>query len=286
MTLIANLLQEADKTEQATDWVDKARTYGVEYGLQILIGIVVFLVGRMIARSIVKLTRNLMAKRGVEPTLAGFACNMLSGILMTLVVITALGQVGVEVTSFIAVLGAATLAIGFALQGSLGNFAAGVMIMVFRPFKVGDFVEGGGATGVVEEIGLFATIMRTGDNKQIIVPNSSMTGGNITNYSSKPTRRVDMVFGIGYDDDLLAAKKELEAILAADERILADPAPVVAVSELGDSSVNFIVRPWVSSADYWAVFWDTHEKVKLEFDKKGISIPYPQRDVHLHQATA
>ena len=181
------------------------------------------------------------------------------------------------------IIAAAGLAVGFALQGTLGNFAAGVMLIVFRPFKIGDFIEAGGVTGTVEEIQIFCTIIKTGDNKKVIVPNSDIGGGTITNYSAKPTRRVDMVFGIGYEDDIKKAKQVLERILKADERILKDPAPVIAVSELADSSVNFVVRPWVKSSDYWGVFWDTHETVKVEFDKEGISIPFPQQDVHMHQ---
>jgi small conductance mechanosensitive channel len=172
------------------------------------------------------------------------------------------------------------------LQGSLSNFASGVMIIFFRPFKVGDFVEAGGISGIVEGIQIFSTQMRTGDNKSIIIPNSSITSGTITNYSAKSERRVDMTFGIGYDDDIRKAKQILEDILSADDRILKDPAPVIAVGALADSSVNILVRPWVKTDDYWAVFWDLTEKVKLRFDEENISIPFPQRDVHLHQVAA
>jgi small conductance mechanosensitive channel len=192
----------------------------------------------------------------------------------------------VETTSFIAILGAAGLAVGFALQGSLSNFAAGVMLIIFRPFKSGDFIEAGGTIGVVEAIQIFNTVLRTPDNKMVIVPNSNITGGNITNYSAKEDRRIDMVFGIGYDDDLKKAKEILERLISEDSRILKDPAPTVAVSELADSSVNFVVRPWVKTSDYWAVYWDFTEKVKLTFDAEGISIPYPQQDVHMHQVAA
>jgi small conductance mechanosensitive channel len=206
--------------------------------------------------------------------------------LMALVVISALGQIGVNTTSFAAIIGAAGLAIGFALQGSLSNFAAGVMLIIFRPFKAGDFVEAGGVAGVVEDVQVFATVIRTGDNKEITVPNSSITNGSITNYSAKPTRRVDMVFGIGYGDDIKQAKQILHDLVAADPRILADPPVTIAVSELADSSVNFVCRPWVNSGDYWPVLFDITENVKLEFDKNGISIPFPQTDVHVHQQSA
>jgi small conductance mechanosensitive channel len=225
-----------------------------------------------------------MIKRGVDAMLASFMSSIAYILAAAFIVIAALGHLGIQTTSLVAIIGAAGLAIGLALQGSLANFASGVMIIAFRPFKVGDFVEAGGAVGVVEGIQIFSTQMKTGDNKTIIIPNANITNSNITNYSTKDTRRVDLVFGIGYDDDIKKAKQILEDIVTNDERILKDPAPVVAVSELADSSVNFIVRPWVNAADYWAVYWDLTETVKLVFDKEGISIPYPQQDVHMHQA--
>jgi len=190
---------------------------------------------------------------------------------------------GVETTSFVAVLGAATLAIGFALQGSLSNFASGVMLIIFRPFKTGDFIEAGGATGTVEEVGVFATKIKTGDNKAVIAPNSSITSGNIINYSAKEMRRIDMVFGIGYGDDIKKAKEVLHSILDADARVLKDPAPTIGVLELADSSVHFACRPWVKTADYWGAYFEITEQVKLQFDAQGISIPFPQQDLHLHK---
>jgi small conductance mechanosensitive channel len=202
---------------------------------------------------------------------------------MVFVIIAAINTLGVQTTSFIAVIGAAGLAIGFALQGSLANFASGVMLIIFRPFKAGDFVEAGGTSGAVEAIHIFNTVLKTPDNKKVIIPNSKVTGDNIVNYSAKDTRRVDLVFGIGYEDDIRKAKQTLEQIVASDERVLKDPAPTIAVSELGDSSVNFVVRPWVNTADYWSVYFDLTEKVKLTFDDQGISIPFPQTDVHLHK---
>jgi small conductance mechanosensitive channel len=202
-------------------------------------------------------------------------------VLLLFVVIAALSQLGIDTTSLVALLGAAGLAIGLSLQSSLANFAAGVMLIVFRPFTKGDFVEVAGTSGSVDNISIFTTTLTTPDNKEVIVPNGSVIGNNIVNYSARPTRRVDMVFGIGYGDDIKKAKELLEQIVAADTRVLAEPAPVVALGELADSSVNFLVRPWVNAEDYWSVLWDTTETVKLKFDEAGISIPYPQMDVHL-----
>jgi small conductance mechanosensitive channel len=255
-----------------------------EYGPSVVAAVVVLVVGWILARILTGVTRRLMSRAGVDDTLSSFLSNLVYMALIALVLISALGQLGVETTSFAAVLGAAALAIGFALQGSLANFAAGVMIMFFRPFKAGDFIEAGGETGVVEQVQVFATQIRTGDNKQIIVPNAAITGGSIINYSAKETRRVDLVIGIGYDDDIKLAKNVLEEIVASDERVLADPAPTIAVSELGDSSVNLVVRPWVATSDYWPVLFNLTERIKLTFDERGISIPFPQRDVHVKQA--
>ena len=215
--------------------------------------------------------------------LAGFIANLVHIALKVLVVIFVLGTLGIPTTGFAAIIAAAGFAIGFALQGSLGNFAAGVMVMIFKPFKVGDYIEGAGHAGSVEDVGIFATIMKTPDNKRIIIPNGELTASSLVNYSANPTRRVDMVFGIGYTDDIDEARSVLQAIIDADPRVLKDPAPTIAVSELADSSVNFVCRPWVESDDYWDVLFDVTEKVKKEFDKKGISIPFPQQDVHMHQ---
>jgi small conductance mechanosensitive channel len=238
--------------------------------------------GIWLAKRIKKYIAAIMEKREVDALLASFTSNIAYVALVAFVVIAALGQLGIQTTSFVAIIGAAGLAIGLSLQGSLSNFASGVMIIAFRPFKVGDFIEAGGVSGVVEGIQIFSTQMRTGDNKAIIVPNSNITGSNITNYSAKDTRRVDLVFGIGYEDDIKKAKEILMELATSDERVLKDPEPVVAVSELADSSVNFVVRPWVKTADYWGVYFDLTEAVKLRFDKEGISIPYPQQDVYMH----
>jgi small conductance mechanosensitive channel len=249
----------------------------------IVIAAAILFGGIWLAKQIKKYVVLMMERRNVDALLASFSSNIVYVALVAFVVIAALSQLGIQTTSFVAIIGAAGLAIGLALQGSLANFASGVMIIAFRPFKVGDFIEAGGVAGVVEGIQIFSTQMRTGDNKAIIIPNSNITGGNITNYSAKETRRVDMVFGIGYDDDIKKTKDVLTELITADDRILKDPEPQVAVSELADSSVNFVVRPWVKSADYWGVMFDYTEAVKLRFDKEGISIPYPQQDVHLHK---
>jgi len=250
--------------------------------INIAIAAAILVGGIWLAKRIKKYVASTMENREVDALLASFSSNIIYVALVAFVIIAALGQLGIQTTSFVAIIGAAGLAIGLSLQGSLANFASGVMIIAFRPFKVGDFIEAGGVSGVVEGIQIFSTQMRTGDNKAIIIPNSNITGGNITNYSAKDTRRVDLVFGIGYDDDIKKAKEILMELATSDERILKDPEPLVAVSELADSSVNFVVRPWVNTADYWGVYFDLTEAVKLRFDKEGISIPYPQQDVHMH----
>ena len=253
--------------------------------LNIVYALAIFFIGKYVARWVTNLTLKAMNKTGqIDETLEKFLSSVIYGVLLVVVTLAALGKVGVETTSFIAILGAVGLAVGLAFQGTLSNISAGVMIIIFKPIKIGEFVEAGGAMGSVEEINIFNTVMKTGDNKIIIIANSNIIGGNITNFSRKDTRRVDITFGIGYDDDLKLAKETLVQILNEDDRILKDPAPFVAVSELADSSVNFVTRSWVNSADYWGVYFDTLEKVKLVFDEKGISIPYPQMDVHTTQA--
>ena len=258
--------------------------YAVPWAIKIVMALVIFIVGRWVVKIVVNLVKKLLNRSGkIDEMLINFVASILNAILLLFVIIASLDQLGVDTTSLVALIGAAGLAIGLALQGSMQNFAAGVMILVFKPFKSGDFIEAGGVTGIVEQVNIFSSTLRTGDNKEVIVPNGSIYGGAITNFSARDTRRIDMVFGIGYDDDIRKAKEILEKLVAEDDRILKDPAPVIALSELGDSSVNFVVRPWVNSADYWNVLWDMNEKVKLTFDAEGISIPYPQMDVHLHK---
>lgn len=266
--------------------LEQAQTLLIQFGPPVLAAMVIFVMGRWIAKIITKLVSRVATKANVDPILVKFTASVTYAILLMLVIISALGKLGINTTSFVAVVGAAGLAIGFAFQGTLGNLASGVMLIFFRPFKAGDYIEAGGTAGTVEEVQVFATILRTPDNKQIIIPNGTIVGGNITNYSANPTRRVDMVFGIGYGDDIRKAKALLETIVQEHPLVLADPAPTVAVSELADSSVNFVVRPWVNTADYWAVYFDLTEPVKLRFDQEGISIPFPQHDVHLFQESS
>ncbi|MCP3868755.1 MAG: mechanosensitive ion channel [Gammaproteobacteria bacterium] len=256
-------------------------TYVIPWAINIFFALTIFIVGRIISKILVKLIRKGLERANMDMILVNFVLSIISTILLLFVIIASLNQLGVDTTSLIALLGAAGLAIGLALQGSLQNFASGVMLIVFRPFKSGDFVEVAGVSGVVEVISIFTTVMRTGDNREIIIPNGSIYSGTITNYSARSTRRIDMVFGIGYGDDIKKAKDVLTSLIEADDRILKNPEPLVAVAELADSSVNFNVRPWVKSADYWSVKFDYTEKVKLAFDENGISIPYPQMDVHM-----
>jgi len=269
--------------ENLKTWISENAT---EWAIQIGIAIAIFLVGKYIARQVSNLLKKGMTKAGTDTLLVGFIANITYGILLVAVVLAAVDSLGVNVTSLMAIVGAAGLAVGLAMKDSLSNFAAGVMIIIFRPFKIGDYILAGGTAGSVDEIGLFATMMHTPDNQRIIVPNSSIIGGNITNVSALPTRRVDLVFGISYDDNIGQARDIIKAVIDADERILKDPEAAIVVGELGDSSVNINVRPWVNSADYWAVRGDLLETIKVRFDEAGISIPYPQQDVYMHEVKA
>jgi small conductance mechanosensitive channel len=256
------------------------------WGLKVIAAIAIFIIGRWIAMLVRRLVRRVMERAKVESIITGFVSSIAYIALLAFVVIAALGQLGIQTTSFIAILGAAGLAIGLALQGSLANFAAGFLMIIFRPFKVGDFIEGAGVAGVVEEIQIFTTTLKTGDNKIIIVPNAKLSGDNITNYSAQETRRVDMTVGVAYDADLAHVKNVLKDIISKDERILAEPASQVAVAELADSSVNFVVRVWTKTADYWAVKFDMTETIKNRFDAEGIGIPFPQREIHIVSGNA
>jgi len=265
------------------DLMVQAKDLIAVFGLRVVAAIATFIIGRWVAMILKRVIVGLMNKSKVEPTLVSFVGNVSYAFLLVFVVLAALGQLGIQTASFVAIIGAAGLAVGLALQGSLANFAAGVLMIIFRPFKVGDFVDAGGVMGTVEDIQIFTTQLKTPDNKTIIVPNSAVTSGSITNFSAKPTRRVDMVFGVSYTDDIDRVKQVISEVLEADDRILKDPAPTIGLAELGDSSVNFAVRPWANAADYWGVFFDTHERMKKRFDAEGISIPFPQRDVHMYQ---
>ncbi len=261
---------------------DLLATYGVDYGLALLKAVIVLIIGLLAIKAIRNGFGKLLNKRNIDDSLKPFLRSLLYNILLVLLILSVLSTLGIQMTSFVAIIGAAGLAVGLALQGTLQNFAGGVIILILRPFKVGDYIEGSGHAGTIKEIQIFNTVMLTPDNKKIIIPNGGLSNASITNYSAQPTRRVDMVFGIGYDDDIKKAKELLETIVTGDERVLKDPIHQIAVSELADSSVNFVVRPWVNAADYWDVYFDMHEKIKLEFDKAGISIPFPQRDVHIY----
>ena len=258
-------------------------TYLIPWGIKIVTAVAVFIIGRWIAKKLVGVLNAVLTKSAMDEMLISFIGNIVHALLLIVIVLAALEQLGVNTTSALAILGAAGLAIGLSLQSSLANFAAGVMLIMFHPFQRGDFVEMAGVSGVVEDVQIFNTTLKTGDNRTIIIPNGQIYGGTIVNYSANETRRIDLVFGIGYEDDIAKAKQTLESIMQQDERILSYPAPAVAVGELADSSVNFNVRPWVKTSDYWPVRADMLEKVKLAFDANGISIPCPQQDVYMHK---
>lgn len=280
--------EESSATTGASDpsAVDQIIDLIVRFGMQILAAVVILVVGLWLAKKIRTLFVATLEKRSVDPTLVGFFSSLLYGAFAIFVVIAAISKLGVQTTSFIAVIGAAGLAVGLALQGSLANFASGVLLILFKPFQAGNFIKAGGEMGTVVEVGILMTEFKTPDNIKIIMPNSQVMGGPITNFSAHPTRRVDMTVGVSYTDDLNKAKKIIEDLLEADERILKEPAPQVVVGNLGDSSVDFIVRPWVNAADLWPVKFDFTKAVKEKFDAEGVSIPFPQRDVHLFQESA
>ncbi len=263
--------------------VDAVTALVSTWGLKVVGAIAVLVIGRWVAGRVRNLTRKALERSKLDATLVPFVCSLLYYTVLTFVLIAVLGLFGIPTASFIAVLGAAGLAIGLALQGTLANFSAGVMLLVFRPFRVGDYVEAGGTAGSVDAIGVFSTTLNTPDNVHIIVPNSSVFGQTIKNYSTNATRRNDLLVGVSYDDDLGKAIDTINAVLAGEDRILKDPAPTVAVAEMADSSVNLVVRPWCKKEDYWALRFDLTRKLKEELEKAGCSIPYPQRDVHVHQ---
>ncbi|MBN2255887.1 MAG: mechanosensitive ion channel [Deltaproteobacteria bacterium] len=253
------------------------------YGLKVIAAIVIFVVGRWVAQLLRNILEKVMRRGKVDETLISFVGHLAYILLITVIVIAALNQLGIQTTSFIALIGAAGLAVGLALQGSLANFAAGVLMIIFRPFNVGDYVEAGGTAGTIDEITVFTTHMTTPDNRVIIIPNAKITSDNIINYSAKEIRRMDLVIGVSYGDDIQKVKDVLNDVLTAESRILQDPTPMVGVLELADSSVNFAVRPWVKTGEYWPLFFDLKERIKRRFDEEGISIPFPQSDVHLYE---
>jgi small conductance mechanosensitive channel len=270
--------------EQTIDTV--LNSYVIPWGTKIILALLVFVIGRWVAKLLTKALEKLMIKGKVDQMLVSFLGNIAYAALLAVVVLAALEQLGVNTTSALAILGAAGLAVGLALKDSLSSFAAGVMLIIFRPFKLGDFVEAGGIAGLVEEIRIFHTVLKSGDNREITVPNAQIYGGTIINYSARDTRRIDLVIGIGYDDDIKLARDLITQVLEQDETILKDPAPTVMLLELGSSSVDFAVRPWVKSGDYWTTRAALLEAIKASFDKGGVSIPYPQQDIHLFQESA
>ncbi len=264
--------------------VMKMQEWVTFYGIKILVAVIIFFVGRWVAKMLKRLVENMLTKARLDETLVAFVCNLTYFGALAFTIVAALGQLGIQTTSFIAVLGAAGLAVGLALQGSLANFAAGLLMIVFRPFEAGHYIEGAGTSGTVEEIHIFSTRLRTPDNKAVIIPNAKLMGDNIVNYSANETRRVDLLIGVSYDDDIKKVREVLQGIIQNDSRILKDPAPLIAVKELADNSVNFVVRVWVKAPEYWDVHFDTTEAVKQRFDEEGITFPFPQRDVHLFEA--
>jgi small conductance mechanosensitive channel len=271
MDSIKGFLADADLVPMLSDWAVK-----------IVLALLIYIIGKWIVKRITNLTRKLLEARDVDPTLVNFLGNIVSGVLLVAVILAALDTLGLPVTSLLAVVGAAGLAIGLALKDSLGNFAAGVMLVMFRPFSKGDFVEVAGVAGKVDEVRIFSTILTTGDNKQVIIPNGQVAADTITNYTAKDKRRIDMVFGVGYDDDLKVARDVLTRVCSNHPKVLEEPALKIFVLNLGDSSVDFAVRPWAKTEDYWTVWGDVMEQAKVELEAAGCNIPYPQTDVHLH----
>ena len=267
-----------DQLSNGSFWQDQILPWSV----RVLMALVIWFIGKWISKAISNFGKRLMEKAHVDATLVRFLGNIIYIILLVAVAIAALDHLGVKTTSLLAIFGAAGLAVGLAMKDSLSNFASGVMLILFRPFKVGDFIEAAGTAGIVEEIGIFATQMRSGDNRGIVVPNGQLYKGNIINFSAKPTRRIDLVFSISYDDDIRLAKRLIEEVIKADERILEEPAPTIVLGELADSSVDINVRPWVNTPDFWPVRADLLENIKLTFDNNGITIPFPQRDMHVY----
>ncbi len=256
----------------------------ITYGIRLISALIALVIGLYVVRIIVRVLRTFLEKSGTDPSLTGFIRSLVSILLKVMVYITAIGMLGVEMTSFIAILGAAGLAVGMALSGTLQNFAGGVMILLFKPYKVGDFIEAQGYMGSVKEIQIFITILTTGDNKTVMIPNGPLATGSLINYSTQATRRCDWIFGIGYGDDLDKAYAVLKGFIEEDERILKDPEPFMALHALADSSVNIVVRAWVNSADYWPVYFAMNEKVYKTFPQEGLNIPFPQMDVHVHKS--
>lgn len=255
----------------------------IDFAIKLIVAIAIIVVGKFIAKMVRQGVIKVMRHKGMDEAIISFISSLLYGMLFFIIIVAAISHLGFNTTSLVAIVGAAGLAIGLALQGSLSNFASGVLLIVFKPFKSGDFIEVAGVAGMVEQILIFSTQLRTGDNKTVIIPNGAITSGTITNYSTKATRRIDLIIGVSYEADLAKTKALLLAIASADERVLKDQTVTVGVSALADSSVNFVVRPWVNSADYWPTYYDLLEKIKTELDNAGIEIPFPQLSIHMNK---
>ena len=282
---VANLVTSIENANPSK-WLDTLESVALAYGPKVIGTIVILVVGLWLARLVRRIIGRVITRRELDPIIGAFITNLAHIALLVFVVIAALQTAGIPTTSFVAVIGAAGLAIGLALQSSLSNFAAGFLLIIFRPFKQGDYIEAGGSAGLVEEIQVFTTVLKTPDNKKVIVPNSGIMGGNIVNFSAHPTRRVDWVFGVSYSDDIDKVRATLQRLIEADSCILKDPAPEIVVSALADSSVNFTVRGWVAMAEYWNVLFAMNERVKKTFDAEGITIPFPQREMHVYNHTS
>jgi len=282
ISAVTNAIEEnVDILNNSVKWLSENQDLIVSYTMNIIFAIATLVVGMMVARFIAGTLHKILSKRKLDNTIVEFVSHMVRYVIVAFVVIAALGRIGVETTSFVAIIGAAGLAVGLALQGSLSNFASGVLIIGLRPFKAGEYIEAAGTAGTVESVQIFSTTLTTPDNKFVVVPNSSILDGNIVNYSRKPTRRIDLVIGVSYNADLAKTKAVLEGVLKANSSILPTPEPLIAVAELADSSVNLYVRPWVNGPDYWPVRYQLMEAIKNNLDEAGIEIPFPQMDVHM-----
>ncbi len=274
---------QGKKMEEIYNWLVSNSDLVTHYGINIIFAIIIFILGNKVAKYCAKFVEKAFKKKKIDKAVAGFVSSIVYTLVLAAAVLMALSQIGIETTSFIAILGAAGLAIGLALQGSLSNFASGVLIIILKPFRAGDYIEAGGQSGSVAKIEIFATELKTPDNKIVIIPNSSIMSGAIINYSREVTRRIDLVIGVSYDADLKETKRVLTSVLESNDKILTEPGYTIAVSELADSSVNFVVRPWVNTADYWPVYFDLLETIKISLDDANINIPYPQMDIHLQK---
>jgi len=273
--------KNVDILSNSVTWFADNQDLIISYALNIIFAVFTLVIGMMVARFIAGTLHKILSKRGFDSTIVDFVTRMVRYVIVAFVIIASLSKLGVETTSFVAIIGAAGLAVGLALQGSLSNFASGILIIALRPFKAGEYIEAAGTAGVVESVQIFSTTLTSPDNKFVVVPNSAILGGNIINYSRKPTRRIDLIIGVSYNADLAQTKAVLESVLSNTKGILPTPEPTIAVAELADSSVNLVVRPWVNGADYWPIRFELMESIKNALDEAGIEIPYPQMDVHM-----